>query len=746
MAITFGSKPAEFKYVELPWEAIAAAGAAKQKRYDESDKVITDINENFLKIGSREDDTPRKQQLVNELQQEIYNVADTYSGDLGAALPKIKELQRKINYEMNYGELGAIKKNYDLEQARIKKIQESLDSYNEGKGGLDAYDAAALLAHDKKINKGPTQKIGSTWSTYKETPMYATQDYSKAAREIADKIDISTLEQFSGMKHIGNGIFLDEKTTTERRDQDIIEEYVTNALLADPKYAQYLDWKNTITGKKDNVLNVLQNQTVTTPDGVEYLPQMDAAGNEVGAVNPTAWANEYLTSDFRKAGRSAGEIFQRNKVTRDRKYATPDLGSGKEEAPALGLNVSATPIQNLDAFKRQSEQAKSNFGKVVDPKTGALNDEKGSNIGKNLSYGWAGLKAIWNMTAAALDIGISTMFNPVSGTPSKMQVDAMSAAAKQGQKTMEDFSKIHTQYNNPREGLTKTTEEMKNAYPSLGIVNSEMVEDSESFFKDRANTLGYTSIFWDESKAIADAKEDYFKQIESGRIKKTYDKASGTYKYPHEFAVEKYDKNAGVVFNSYAKALERASAQAGNIITLPEKNNKAIDAYVDRILPYGTLTTKNNPKNPELARQELVDENGQLKNIKFAGISDAASGGKLVFTINGKQAFFQPTDQITNSKLVVTQAISEVFLSQQPKIIPLSNGNVLKIQPDIVPSKGTTSFSSDGSNAEYMVRVEQYDANNKPVNFPGLQTNNIRGEDYYQLYELPSLLGALGVK
>jgi hypothetical protein len=340
MAITFGSKPAEFKYVELPWDAIAAAGAAKQKRYDEGDQTITNINDTFLKIGSREIDTKRKQELVDGFQQEIYNITDNFSGDIGAALPKIKELQRKLNYEITYGELGAIKKNYELEQARIKKIQESLDSYNQGKGGLDAYDAASLLAFDAQVNNVPTQKVGNTWSTYQEkTPIYATQDYSQAARNIAKDIDIQSLEEFSGMKHVGNGIFMDEKTTKERRDKDIIEEYVTNALLADPKYAQYLNWKNTITGKNDKVANVLQNNTVTTPEGVTYLPKLDAAGNEIGVMNPTAWANDYLTSDFRQAGRSAGEIYQRLKISRDRKYATPDLGGGKEDESKTGLSI-----------------------------------------------------------------------------------------------------------------------------------------------------------------------------------------------------------------------------------------------------------------------------------------------------------------------------------------------------------------------------------------------------------------------
>lgn len=711
MAITFGSKPAEFKYVELPWEAIAAAGAAKQKRYDESDKVITDINENFLKIGSREEDTPKKQQLVNELQQEIYNVADTYSGDLGAALPKIKELQRKINYEMNYGELGAIKKNYDLEQARFKKIQESLDSYNEGKGGLDAYDAAALLAHDKKINKGPTQKIGSTWSTYKETPMYATQDYSKAAREIADKIDISTLEQFSGMKHIGNGIFMDEKTTTERRDQDIIEEYVTNALLADPKYAQYLDWKNTITGKKDNVLNVLQNQTVTTPDGINYLPQIDAAGNEVGAVNPTAWANEYLTSDFRQAGRSAGEIFQRNKITRDRKYATPDLGSGKEEAPALGINVFGTKLTNLPQAERLATNLKSDLGKIVNPTTGEIKSSTGISVGKPLEQVWAGLKAGWGIVSSGA-IGLM----PGYGAESTVRRNIAQ------QTFFNELEAIAKKYDDPGESVTEASKVLREQFPSLNLLPSD-----------------------EESRIVAPGTARH-------GMKAMYDpNDSKTWVLRPGERESVYDKNSGIIVNATTQAMTKAQQSAGNITVLPDKNTKAIQNYfVNTGLigneSFGTLVTPDNPKNPEKALQELTSEtDGQIKEIQFAGISDVFSGSKLVFKVNGKTALFQPSDQMSKAKLQVSQAVSESYASQKPQTIQLSDGNYLRIQPDVVPSYGST-FTADGSNAKYTVNAIYMDKNGSPVNFPGTNTNIMPAEQYYQYYELPAFLQSLGVK
>ena len=708
------TKPAEFKYVELPFEAIAAAGAARQKRYDEGDKLTSDINDTFLKIGSREADTPRKQELVNDYQKQIYDVVDSYSGDIGAALPKIKELQRKINYDMAYGELGAIKKNYEAEQTRIKVVQDSNQNYNEGKGGLDAFDATNLLEFEKQLNAGPTKKVGNTWSTYQTHSLSATQDYSKAAREIADKIDIQTLENFSGMKHVGNGIFMDEKRTTEVRDKDIIAEYVTNALLSDPKYSQYLDWKNTISGKKSAVARTLQNDVVTTPDGVQYLAQKDAAGNEVAAINPTEWANETLISDFRNAGQSAGEIYQRLKVTRDRKYATPDLSGGKEEAPALGLNVFATPLAVHPVMQNSAEQLKSSVGTVVDSKTGQIkSDAGGSVVGKRLEQAWAGLKFLWGYTAGAMNKNFNIVQGGVPGTVQQKMATV---------EFFDDLENISTKYDNPYESANQSAALLRKQYPTLNIVPAEKETRILSDNKSR-----------DGKKLIFDPNDPSTWWVKPGDKEATY------------------DKNSGILINATTQALTKAAQQAGNITTLPAKNTQAVQDYFVKTQligneSFGTLVTPANPKNPELAKAELTaDTDGKMNDIQFVGISDAFSGSKLVFKVNGKTALYQPSDQFSNAKLQVSQAVSESYANQKPQKIELNNGNYLIVQPDIVPETGNT-FLPDGSNARYAVNIIQVDKNNNPVNFREFNTNVIPAEVYYQEYELPTFLQTLGVK
>jgi hypothetical protein len=731
MAITFGSKPAEFKYVELPWDAIAAAGAAKQKRYDEGDKEISNINDTFLKIGSIKVDTPRKQQLVDDYQQQIYGVVDSYSGDIGAALPKIKELQRKINYDMTYGELGAINNRYKSQQESIADIQKYNEEYikSGGKNGISGEEAQALLNYEtNELNNTPVQKSpDGTWTTYQKYHRMPTINMYEEARQIAANMKPQTIEELTGLKSIGGGFYQHGKETRKILEAEAIQMAVEQTMRNDPRFTSYLGWRNEITGKNKAVTNYLQQNIAQTPEGIQYLSGKDATGNE-RMINPVAWTDEVLHQDFTNAAADAGRIFQQREITRDLDYmhvAPREPKEPKEETPQIGLNVFGTPIANQKQFAAKATQAKNQFGEVVDPTTGRMKaDQPGSGIGKHAEKGWAALKGMWNYTIAALQASIPGM-----------QAEGAAKQYMVGQTMMNELEEIGKKYDNPREGLSKQSEEMKKSFPGLQSIKSEITQSNDNWFEK--NWPGGVK-----------EKDTYFNLIKRGIVPKRYDETSGTYKYPHEIsdAIETYDNNAGIVFNNFTTAFQKASEQAGNVVTVPEKNRKVIETYFgERILPYGTLTTKTNPKNPELSMQELVDENGQLKNVQFVGISDAASGGKLVFNINGKEAIFHPSDQITNSKLVVTQAISQSFQTQKPQVINLSNGNKLRIQPDILPLNGQ-AFLSDGSNAEYMVRVEQYDKNNNPVNFPGLQTNNIKGEQYYQLYELPSLLGALGVK
>lgn len=324
MALTFGSKPAEFKYVELPWEAIAAAGAARQKRYDEGDKEISNINDTFLKIGSIAPDTPRKKQLVDDYQQQIYEVVDSYSGDIGAALPKIKELQRKINYDITYGELGAINNRYKGQQESIAEIQKYNEEYikSGGKNGMSGEEATALLNYEtNELNNAAVQKNpDGTWTTYKKYDRMPTIQMFEEARQIAANMKPQMIEQLVGLKPIGGGFYQHGKETKKYLEAEAIQMAVEQTMRNDPRFTSYLKWRNEITGKNKAVANYLQQNLAQTPEGIPYLPGKDAAGNEIVFLNPYAWQDEVLHEDFRNAAADAGRIFQQLEISRDRSY------------------------------------------------------------------------------------------------------------------------------------------------------------------------------------------------------------------------------------------------------------------------------------------------------------------------------------------------------------------------------------------------------------------------------------------
>lgn len=351
MALTFGSKPAEFKYVELPWEAIAAAGAAKQKRYDEGDKGISDINDTFLKIGSIKADTPRKQQLVDDYQQQIYGVVDSYSGDIGAALPKIKELQRKINYDMTYGELGAINNRYKSQQESIADIQKYNEEYikSGGKNGMSGEEAQALLNYEmNELNNAPVQKNpDGTWTTYQKYHRMPTINMYEEARQIAANMKPQTIEELTGLKSIGGGFYQHGKETRKILEAEAIQMAVEQTMRNDPRFTSYLGWRNEITGKNKAVGNYLQQNLAQTPEGIQYLPGKDAAGNQ-SMINPYAWKDEVLHEDFRNAAADAGRIFQQREITRDLDYMHVAPREPKEPKvdpySARSLNVPNTPL------------------------------------------------------------------------------------------------------------------------------------------------------------------------------------------------------------------------------------------------------------------------------------------------------------------------------------------------------------------------------------------------------------------
>lgn len=319
MAINIWTKPAEFKYVELPFEAIAAAGAAKQKAYDEGDKALTDLTENFLKIGSLPVNAARKDELIGGYQQEIYDIADQYSNDLGAALPKIKQLQRRLNADLATGELGAIKSQYDGYLERKKEIEGYEKNFMEGKGGLSPEDAQNLLNFEltnPELNGSPLKKTKyGTWEKYKPYTSMPTLDYTKVADEFASKMKPEVITELTGLMPVkdaaGNitGYMQHGNVKTTMLPSQAIELATAEAMKLDSKVTGYRNWQATISGKADKIARAVQENPngFLSPDGMSTL-------------SPDYVADVTMNDGIYNAAKAMGLKYRQSEIERSMSY------------------------------------------------------------------------------------------------------------------------------------------------------------------------------------------------------------------------------------------------------------------------------------------------------------------------------------------------------------------------------------------------------------------------------------------
>ena len=378
MAINIWTKPAEFKYVELPFEAIAAAGAAKQKAYDEGDKALTDLTENFLKIGSLPVNAARKDELIGGYQQEIYDIADQYSNDLGAALPKIKQLQRKLNTDLATGELGAIKSQYDGYLERKKEIEGYEKNFMEGKGGLSPEDAQNLLNFEltsPELNGSPLKKTKyGTWEKYKPYTSIPTLDYTKVADEFASKMKPEVITELTGLMPVkdasGNitGYMQHGNVKTTMLPSQAIELATAEAMKLDSKVTGYRNWQATISGKADKVARAIQENPngFLSPDGMSTL-------------SPDYVADVTINDGIYNAAKAMGLKYRQSEIERSMSYmddwrAKEDYKAAKEagyniiaQGPSVDLPGSNLDPSFFDLQKRtvKSDVAGGGFGMGV---------------------------------------------------------------------------------------------------------------------------------------------------------------------------------------------------------------------------------------------------------------------------------------------------------------------------------------------------------------------------------------------
>lgn len=309
MAISPWTKPLEMKIAPLPFEALAYGYEKKAKREEETDKLLSDVNESFLKINSIPHDTPRKQELVNGLQQEIYSLVDKYKGNISAALPELKALNRKVQYETSYGELGGIKERYNQFAAAEAKRAEAIKRYMMGeKGGMSEDEAAKAREYELLRMNKPIEKTPYGWSSYNTLPSQPHIDIESKVMEVAKELKPESIEQMTGLQYDKNtGYFVNLTTGENRLAADEIEEAAYRMVMQDREVNDYLKFKHTIEGNLENWSNILAN---SPKEGLIF----DTPQGQI-QVNPEKWLEDNYYSDVRNAARNAGNIYRQYEST-----------------------------------------------------------------------------------------------------------------------------------------------------------------------------------------------------------------------------------------------------------------------------------------------------------------------------------------------------------------------------------------------------------------------------------------------
>jgi len=136
------------QFVGLPLEFMNSAIQQRQQQYDKAKADMDQLEDSLLKTNALSGDRVRQQAILKGFDDELTSISET--GDLSQVQGKLDNLKRNINREMQYGELGAINKNFA-----------SAGAYNTNLG---------KLYENKKINKSGSTLGARSISEFRTTP------------------------------------------------------------------------------------------------------------------------------------------------------------------------------------------------------------------------------------------------------------------------------------------------------------------------------------------------------------------------------------------------------------------------------------------------------------------------------------------------------------------------------------------------------------------------------------------------
>jgi hypothetical protein len=388
---------------ELPFNEILAGLNQKQEKFDEVADLPDAINEQLLKITPYfSEDKEALQVYTSNLNKEMDDLIASVNGDYSKLGPQLKKISRKVNSDLNQGDLAQIQSNTEGAKKTLE-AKNKLSTDDKGKGWDENYYNAfgSGKAFNEKSNKSYDPSKGVT--PYTHEWVHSKAQELDEAKQVFDPLKADLIAR--GAIDVTTGM------TTDKSLKEISMPKIYNAAYdsykgISPNFKRELDYQfdNYVEQNPDGMINhiksfeVMRNadflasitdknkRNIAIKNIEDHVDQLIDDGN-IGALRELYGAS-YLAElghsyifkeDIKKSGFDSGFFgaFLQEEEENPYKYTTDELQSNGQNV----LPVNTTdPIIGTVTFDANG-QVKTTNGTVK--WTLSENDAIKSETGKN---------------------------------------------------------------------------------------------------------------------------------------------------------------------------------------------------------------------------------------------------------------------------------------------------------------------------------------------------------------------------
>jgi len=245
MAVNIYDQPFQAQYmntyVPMPYQEILQAGAMKQERYDLSEELREDLDDQLMQskyLKWSAEDAAMVKEKQEEFTNRINNKIEEVGGDYGKILPFIKAERRKYQNEMATGQLGKAADNY---QRYWENYEEEKKRLKDGKINENSFKTQRAKERASYHGVGDVGALADIELEY----AVLNQDIQEEVFKVADKLEEMNSNQIGewALKVLPSGHELLERTDfkVSKLSPNTIYELANAAVRNNPELQPYLE-------------------------------------------------------------------------------------------------------------------------------------------------------------------------------------------------------------------------------------------------------------------------------------------------------------------------------------------------------------------------------------------------------------------------------------------------------------------------------------------------------------------------